>query len=171
METVSFHFIFPDTLQDPGMTPLLQELPRKINFLEVKEYYLDYFIRVKSSAVKGKPFRRRFNAITTTSNEVCLFPIGGPEPTTIPGGRTPSISHSADNVDLCKKIAFCYLTADQTASTNVENGSSARRKVKIVDPDVADTMESTDTSGGNDDLNLLSSGGKHKTPSIVTSVT
>lgn len=70
----------------------LQQL-RRINFLEIRECYLDHFIRTKSTTSKGKPFKKPFKSVTSASSEICLFP-------------------GEMDTEVCKKIAMCYALAD-----------------------------------------------------------
>uniref|UniRef100_A0A915JH55 Uncharacterized protein n=1 Tax=Romanomermis culicivorax TaxID=13658 RepID=A0A915JH55_ROMCU len=66
---------------------------KRINFLEIRECYLDHYIRHKSNNFKGRPFKKPFKAVITTSNEICLFP-------------------DEMDTDLCKKIAVSYTIAE-----------------------------------------------------------
>uniref|UniRef100_A0A914Z416 Adenylate kinase n=1 Tax=Panagrolaimus superbus TaxID=310955 RepID=A0A914Z416_9BILA len=49
-------------------------LTKKINFSEVKDTYLDYFIRHREQRVPAQRCKMAFRAISTTTAELCLFP-------------------------------------------------------------------------------------------------
>ena len=76
----------------------------RLNFVEVRESFLDRYIQIKSTQVEHtQPFRKPFKAVSTTANETCLFPDEMP-------------------LDLCKKIGFCFCFG----SDNAENDTVSR---------------------------------------------
>lgn len=89
--------------------------------MELKECYLDHYVRLKSTSNKGKPFRKPFKSVTSTSNEICLFP-------------------GEMDTELCKKIAMCYTLADDPTLSQVSD------KKESVDNHVGNNIDLTEIS-------------------------
>ncbi|KAK0398623.1 hypothetical protein QR680_002679 [Steinernema hermaphroditum] len=106
-------FIVLDILNKPEITGM-----KKINFIEPRETYLEYYIK---SRLPREPYARckmALNAITSTTEEVCLFP-------------------RSFSTELARKISFAFserlsLAESEALSSSTEptlsNGSSAPHK-------------------------------------------
>lgn len=45
-----------------------------MNFVEVRECYLDHFIRLKNCDATAQPYYKPFKAVAGSGEEICLFP-------------------------------------------------------------------------------------------------
>ncbi|KAL3120960.1 hypothetical protein niasHT_002588 [Heterodera trifolii] len=94
------------------------EYPRskqRINFVEYKTTYLDFYIRSLSRHSPRQRCRMPFRAITSTKGEVCLFP-------------------EAMSSRLCKKIGLTFgekLSMSETSETNREAANSRASQLSV----------------------------------------
>ncbi|KAL3113923.1 hypothetical protein niasHT_017873 [Heterodera trifolii] len=94
------------------------EYPRtkqRINFMEYKTTYLDFYIRSISRHSPRQRCRMPFRAITSTKGEVCLFP-------------------EAMSSRLCKKIGLTFgekLSMSETSETNREAANSRASQLSV----------------------------------------
>uniref|UniRef100_A0A914GXK7 Adenylate kinase n=1 Tax=Globodera rostochiensis TaxID=31243 RepID=A0A914GXK7_GLORO len=94
------------------------EYPRskqRINFVEYKTTYLDFYIRSVSRQSPRQRCRMPFRAITSTKGEVCLFP-------------------EAMSSRLCKKIGLIFgekLSMSETSETNREANESRASQLSV----------------------------------------
>ncbi|TMS38230.1 hypothetical protein L596_004999 [Steinernema carpocapsae] len=105
-------FVVLDCLNKADVTNM-----KKINFIEPKETYLEYFIK---SRLKREPYARckmTLNAITSTTEEVCLFPRGF-------------------STDLARKISYAFSERLSSTESDALAGSPELQNGGFVPPQI-----------------------------------
>uniref|UniRef100_A0A1I7YSP8 Adenylate kinase n=1 Tax=Steinernema glaseri TaxID=37863 RepID=A0A1I7YSP8_9BILA len=109
-------FVVLDTLNKAEITGM-----KKINFIEPRETYLEYYIKTRLSREPYARCKMALNAITSTNEEVCLFP-------------------RSFSTELARKISYAFserlslaeseaLTSSESPEPTLSNGSYVPRQI------------------------------------------